>query len=469
MIETINPATGEVLKAYERQDAEAARERLARAWTWFKDDWRLRPLDERLAVIAKVGDILEGRADEWAELMTLEMGKPIAASRAEVAKCAWLCRHYVENMAAYLEPEHIPTDAAKSYVRFDPMGPIFAVMPWNFPMWQVFRFAVPNVAGGNTGLLKHASNVTGTALAIEEIFREAGAPDGVFSTLVIGHDVAEEVIADPRIRGVTLTGSDAAGRAIASAAGRNLKKSVMELGGSDPFSVLADADLDLAAQLAVDSRYLNSGQSCINAKRLIVHADVYGDFLDAFLAKVDALQVGDPLRDETQIGPMARHDLRDEVHDQVERTLAHRDGGRLLRGGERPDGAGAFYPPTVIAEVNAEAPAAAEEVFGPVAAVMPAESEEVAIALANATQFGLGAAIMTRDTERGEQLAEHIEAGMVFINELVKSDPRLPFGGVKDSGYGRELARQGTHEFLNIKTVWVAADQSTSGGPAGAE
>lgn len=456
VITTTNPATGERLATYHTHDDAAVTERLARAWTTYTDDWRHRPLAERLELLSRTAEVLDKRRDELAGLITAEMGKPIGPARAEVAKCAWLCRHYAEATPGYLEVEDIATEAVRSYVRLDPLGPIFAIMPWNFPLWQVFRFAVPNLALGNTGLLKHASNTTGCALAIEEVFAQAGAPEGAFTTLLIGHEAAERVIGDQRIRGVTLTGSDAAGRHVAAAAGRNLKKSVMELGGSDPFIVLDDADLDAAAQTAVDSRFLNSGQSCINAKRLIVHTGVYEEFLERLQAIVEALVVGDPTDEATQMGPLARADLRDDVHDQVRRTLAHPDGGRLVTGGEPLDGPGAFYPPTVIRDVDAEAPAADEEVFGPVAAVMDAADDASLVALANATRFGLGAAIFTRDLERGERLAGLVDAGMVFINELVKSDPRLPFGGIKDSGYGRELARDGVREFANVKTVWVA-------------
>lgn len=458
MIETINPATGATLERYEEHDEKAVTERVARAWSRWQDDWHHRPLEERLEVLTNAAKVLDDRRDELAALITREMGKPIGPARSEVEKCAWLCRHYVEHAAAYFEREIVETAAERSYVRFDPLGPIFAVMPWNFPLWQAFRFAVPNLAAGNVGLLKHSANTTGCALAIEEVFAQAGLPDGGFSTLVIGHEAAARVIGDARIRGVTLTGSDRAGRAIAETAGRHLKKTVLELGGSDPCIVLDDADLDRAASVAVQSRYLNSGQSCINAKRIIVLRSVYEEFLERFRAEVESLVVGDPMDEDTDIGPLARDDLRDTVHDQVQRTLAHHDGGELVVGGAALDRDGYFYAPTIIRDVNAEAPAAAEEVFGPVAAFMDAEDEEVALALANSSSFGLGAAVWSRDLERAERLAGRIESGMVFINELVKSDPRLPFGGVKDSGYGRELARQGAREFTNVKTVWVSTE-----------
>lgn len=457
MIETVNPATGETVQRYDEHDGAAVDHKLARAWTCWQDDWQHRRLDQRLEVLDNTAKILDKRHDELARLITAEMGKPITAARAEVAKCAWLCRHYVEHSGTYLERKVIGTEALRSYVRFDPLGPILAIMPWNFPLFQVFRFAVPNLAAGNVGLLKHAASTTGCGLAVEDVLTEAGLPEGGFTALLVGHETAAEVMGDRRIRGVTLTGSDRAGRAVAATAGRHLKKTVLELGGCDPCIVLEDADLGEAARTAVQSRYLNSGQSCINAKRMIVLRDVYEDFIERFRTEVEALVVGDPMDTTTDIGPLARADLREEVHGQVRRTLDHKDGGELLLGGQPLDRPGFFYAPTVIRDVNAQAPAATEEVFGPVAVLMDAENEEAAIALANSSRYGLGAAIWTADLERGERIAGRIESGMVFINELVKSDPRLPFGGVKDSGYGRELARQGLLEFTNIKTVWVGA------------
>ena len=464
MIETVNPATGAVVERYEEHDGAAVAEKLARSWSCWHDDWRHRPLGERLEVLARTADALEARRDELARLITTEMGKPITPARAEVDKCARLCHHYVEHTAAYLERQRHETEAARSYVRFDPLGPVFAIMPWNFPLWQVFRFAVPSLAAGNVGLLKHASSTTGCALAIEALLADAGVPEGGFTTLLIDHDVAAEVIGDARIRGVTLTGSDRAGRAVGAAAGRHLKKTVLELGGSDPCIVLDDADLDAAARNAVASRFLNSGQSCINAKRVIVARGVYDEFIDRVCSEVEALAVGDPTDEGTDVGPLAREDLRDTVHDQVRRTLDHTDGGTLLTGGSPLDGPGFFYAPTVVRDVGPHAPAAAEEVFGPVAVLMDAEHDDAAVAIANSSRFGLGAAIWTADLDRGEALAGRIEAGMVFVNELVKSDPRLPFGGVKDSGYGRELADLGLREFTNAKTVWVSDPSGAAGG-----
>ncbi len=453
MITTVNPATGEQIETYELHSGDELTWMLARAWTTWQDDWRGASVDERVGVLAKAADVIETRRDELAELATREMGKPIGASRAELDKCVWLCRHYVDNAERYLAPEQVETDARSSYVRYDPLGPILAVMPWNYPYWQFMRFAVPNLAAGNTGLLSHSNNTTGVALACQEIFEEAGLPEGAFQTLLVDHDTLADVIGDRRIRGVTLTGSDRAGRAVAATAGEHLKKTVLELGGSDACIVLDDADLDRAAQVGADSRLLNSGQSCIAAKRFIVLDDVYEDFLERFVDQFESRTVGDPTDEDTDIGPIAREDLRLTLHRQVQATL--NQGGELATGGEPIDGPGYYYTPTVLRDVHPESSAASDETFGPVAAVMRAETEEVALALANSSRFGLGAAIWTEDRERGERLAERVEAGSVFINELVKSDPRLPFGGVKDSGYGRELSWPGAREFTNVKTVWV--------------
>lgn len=463
MIETRNPATGELIARYAPHDASAVDERLARAWRCFEREWAPRPLAERLEVLANTAEVLDQRRDELAALVTAEMGKPISAAGAEVDKCAWLCRHYADHAADELRAEHYATEAQRSYVRYDPLGPILAIMPWNFPLWQVLRFAVPNLAAGNVGLLKHAAITTGCALAVEDVFAAAGLPHGGFSTLLTDHSVAAEAIADRRVRGVTLTGSDRAGAAVAQTAGAHVKKTVLELGGSDPCLVLDDADVDRAARTAVASRYLNSGQSCINAKRIIVAREVYDDFVDRVRAEVEALTVGDPTDPDTDVGPLARDDLRDTVDDQVRRTLDEPGGGTLVIGGAPRPGPGYFYEPTVIRDVDAQVPAAVEEVFGPVAALMDAVDDDAAVALANSSRFGLGAAVWTGDLERGERIAARLDAGMVFVNDLVKSDPRLPFGGVKDSGYGRELAGLGLREFTNAKTVWVAASTSSGG------
>jgi succinate-semialdehyde dehydrogenase/glutarate-semialdehyde dehydrogenase len=386
--------------------------------------------------------------------MVEEMGKPIGAAEAEIDKCAWVCRHYAENGEALLEPRVVETDASRSFVRFDPLGPVLAVMPWNFPFWQVFRFAAPALMAGNVGLLKHASNTTGCAFAIERVFAEAGLPSGAFQVLAIPSETVERVIRDPRVRAVTLTGSEPAGRAVSTAASDEIKKSVLELGGSDPFVVLADADVEKAAEVGAQARMINSGQSCIAAKRFIVEDPVKDAFVEAFVARVARMKVGDPMKPETDIGPLARRDLVDDLEEQVKGSLSA--GARAELGGERLEGAGFFYAPTVLLDVTPEQPAFLEETFGPVAAVVGAANEDEALRLANATSFGLGASLWTRDRERAERLVPLVEAGAVFVNGLVKSDPRLPFGGVKRSGFGRELGEEGIREFVNVKSVWMA-------------
>ncbi len=448
----INPATGRVVREVPDHDETYVRGALQRAARAF-EDWRWTAFEDRAARMRAAEGVLRDRKDRYATLMVEEMGKTLPSAEAEVEKCAWVCEHYAEHAAAYLAPEAVPTDASRSLVRFDPLGPVLAVMPWNFPFWQVFRFAAPALMAGNVGLLKHASNVPGCALAIEEVFRDAGFPEGCFQTLLIPSSRVEAVLRDPVVRAVTLTGSDPAGRSVAAAAGRALKKTVLELGGSDPFVVLADADLDLALTTAVTARILNNGQSCIAAKRFIVEEPVADRFEADFTRRMEALRVGDPMDRATDLGPLAREDLLVELHDQVTRTVAA--GARLLTGGRRLDRPGFFYAPTVLAGVEPGMAAHDEETFGPVAAVCRVRDADHAIALANRSAFGLGAAIFSRDTERALALAERVEAGSVFINGLVKSDPRLPFGGLKASGYGRELGVFGIREFVNVKTVWV--------------
>ncbi|MGB5549732.1 MAG: NAD-dependent succinate-semialdehyde dehydrogenase, partial [Thermoanaerobaculia bacterium] len=395
------------------------------------------------------------RRDELAELMTREMGKPITQARAEVDKCAWVCDYYAQNAEDSLSPEIVETDAAKSYIAFEPLGVVLAVMPWNFPFWQVLRFAAPALMAGNTAALKHASNVQGCALAIEALFRDAGYPDSAFRTLVLGSRAAGVAIEHPKVQAVTLTGSTPAGRKVAALAGSLLKKTVLELGGSDPYVILEDADLDLAVAACVTGRILNTGQSCIAAKRFVVPDAIREEFEHRLVELMRRQTVGDPLRDETEVGPMARADLRGELHDQVERSL--QTGARCLLGGRVPEGPGAFYPPTVLTGVTQGMAAYEEELFGPVAAVLPVTDEEEAIRVANDTPFGLGAAVFTRDVARGEEIAaKRLQAGSCFVNAFVKSDPRLPFGGIKGSGYGRELGSFGIREFVNIKTVYVA-------------
>jgi succinate-semialdehyde dehydrogenase/glutarate-semialdehyde dehydrogenase len=452
-IETINPATGEVLERFEETSAEAIERALAGAQATFRE-WRDVPFGERSRLMRRAAEVLRARKADHARAMTLEMGKPITQSDAEVDKCAWVCDYYAEHAEGMLAEQPRETDASRSYVRFDPLGPVLAVMPWNFPFWQVFRFAAPALMAGNVGVLKHASSVPRCALAIEEVFREAGFPRGAFTTLLIGSRAVGAIIADPRIAAVTLTGSDAAGRMVAERAGRELKKTVLELGGSDPYIVLADADVDVAARTAADARLLNSGQSCIAAKRFIAVEAVADRFIERFRDELASRRVGDPLARDTQVGPQARVDLRDGLHAQVAESI--RRGARLLLGGEVPPGKGAFYPPTLLAAVDRGMPAFDEETFGPVAAVIRAKDESDAIRLANDSAFGLGAALWTRDRSRAERLAARIEAGAVFVNGLVKSDPRLPFGGIKTSGYGRELSEYGIREFVNIKSVWMA-------------
>jgi succinate-semialdehyde dehydrogenase/glutarate-semialdehyde dehydrogenase len=386
--------------------------------------------------------------------MAEEMGKPIRQGRAEVEKCAWVCEYYADNAESFLSKETIATDASDSYVTFNPLGVVLAVMPWNFPLWQVFRFAAPALMAGNAGVLKHASNVPGSALAIEEVFRQAGFPASLFRTLLVGGSRVSSVIEDSRIKAVTLTGSTEAGKTVASTAGRVLKKSVLELGGSDPYLVLEDAELERTINTCVASRLINAGQSCIAAKRFIVVKSVLERFQQGFVKEMRAQKVGDPRAEDTDVGPMARHDLRDELHDQVRRSIDR--GAKCLLGGEVPEGVGAYYPPTVLADVKPGMPAYEEELFGPVAAIIPVENENEAIATANDSVFGLGAAVFTKDKARGERIAaQELQAGCCFVNAFVKSDPRLPFGGIKESGYGRELAAYGIKEFVNIKTVYV--------------
>ncbi|WP_331236609.1 NAD-dependent succinate-semialdehyde dehydrogenase [Natronorarus salvus] len=452
-MESTNPATGERIETYEEHSEREVDDALDAAIEAFAD-WSERDITERQQLLARAGAILEEREEEFAELMTREMGKPIAEARAEVEKCAWVCEFYAEHAGEFLADDVIGSEPhARTLVSYEPLGAVLAVMPWNFPFWQVFRFAAPHLTAGNVGLLKHASNVPGCALAIEEVFSEAGYPEGVFSSLLVGSDAVEGMIADDRLAAVTITGSEGAGRAVAGNAGENLKKHVLELGGSDPFVVLADADVGAAAETAARARTLNSGQSCIAAKRFVAHSEIYDEFVDRFVSEMESLDVGDPTEEGTDVGPQAREDLLETLHEQVEATEAA--GATVECGGEPLEREGHFYPPTVLSGVPRDATAATEEVFGPAAAVFEVGSEEEAIDLANDTEFGLGGSVWTTDIDRGERLAREIEAGCVFVNQLVKSDPRLPFGGVKNSGYGRELAKEGIHEFVNRKTVWV--------------
>jgi succinate-semialdehyde dehydrogenase/glutarate-semialdehyde dehydrogenase len=451
-IASVNPATGETLATFPAASAAEVEAALARAAAAFHS-WRDVTFAERARLLSAAAAVLEADRERFARLMSLEMGKPIGAGVAEAEKCAWVCRFYAEHAEAFLAPEPAPTDAASSYVRFDPLGPVLAVMPWNFPFWQVFRFAAPALMAGNVGLLKHASNVPQCALAIAEVFQRAGLPEGVFQTLLVGSPVVEELIRDRRVAAVTLTGSEGAGVAVGRTAGAEIKKAVLELGGSDAFLVLPSADVALAAATAVKARTINNGQSCIAAKRFIVHTDVYDEFARLLVAGMAALRVGDPLDPATEVGPLATRAIRDELAAQVERSLGL--GARLLLGGRVDDGVGNFYPPTVLADPPHGSPACDEELFGPVASLFRVDSLEGAIALANHTDFGLGAAAWTRDEGEIARLARELEAGAVFLNGMVKSDPRLPFGGIKRSGFGRELAAFGIREFVNVKAVWV--------------
>jgi succinate-semialdehyde dehydrogenase/glutarate-semialdehyde dehydrogenase len=405
----------------------------------------------------KAAAILDAECRELGRLMTLEMGKPIKAAVAEAEKCATACRYYADNAERFLADQPVEMEGGKSWVAFQPIGVVLAIMPWNFPFWQVFRFAAPALMAGNVGLLKHASNVPQCALAIEDVFRRAGFSNGAFQTLLIGSEMVEEIIADPRIAAVTLTGSEGAGRSVASAAGRNLKKSVIELGGSDPFVVMPSADLDSAVSTAVTARMINNGQSCIAAKRFIIHEKIYDEFLKRFVAGVSAVRIGDPLDENTELGPLATSAIRDELDKQVKDSVAA--GAKLLVGGEKLARDGYFYAPTILADIPSNAPAARDELFGPVASVFRAKDLTEAIAIANGTTFGLGASAWTQDPAERDQLIDEIDSGLVFINGMVVSDPRLPFGGVKNSGFGRELGEFGIREFVNIKSVRVMATQ----------
>jgi len=452
-MQSINPATNSLIKTYEPLTEPELEARLALAQRAF-GDWKRQPFDVRATMMRKAAALLRERSRALAELMTAEMGKPIAGGLGEVNKCAWVCEYYAEEAEGFLRDEGIDTDARRSFVASRPLGPVLAVMPWNFPFWQVFRFAAPALMAGNVGLLKHASNVPGCALAIEAIFLDAGFPPGVFTTLLVGSDRVEGLIADRRVVAVTLTGSTPAGKAVAAAAGAALKKSVLELGGSDPYVLLADADLEQAVPLCVFARLLNSGQSCIAAKRFIVVESIREEFEARFVAAMAAAVWGDPMNEDTFVGPMARTELRDELHQQVVQSVER--GATLLLGGQIPAQVGAYYPPTVLTDVRPGMPAYDEELFGPVAAIITVADEAEAMRVANDTIFGLGAALFTRDVERGQRLAvEHLDAGCCFVNDFVHSDPRLPFGGIKDSGYGRELSHHGIEEFVNRKTVYV--------------
>ncbi|MET8085531.1 NADP-dependent succinic semialdehyde dehydrogenase [Micromonospora sp. NPDC005237] len=468
-IATTNPATGQVLKTYEAMSTEqldAAIERTDLAYQQLRGT----TVDQRARWMNAAADLLDAERDEIARIMTTEMGKTYVAAQAEVTKCATAARFYADKAPAFLADQ--PADAAavkatRAFIRYQPIGVVLAVMPWNFPLWQVMRFAAPALMAGNTGLLKHASNVPQTALLLEDVFRRAGFPEGAFTTLLVGSDAVERILADPRVRAATLTGSEAAGRSIAQIAGREVKKTVLELGGSDPFVVMPSADLDAAAEVATTARCQNNGQSCIAAKRFIVHTDVFDAFAEKFVANMAALRVGDPMDPGTDVGPLASERGRDEVHAQVRDAVDK--GATVLCGGELPAGDGWYYPPTVVTDLTPQMRMWSEEVFGPVAGLYRVSSYEGAIEVANGTSFGLGSNAWTRDAAEQERFASDLDAGNVFINGMTTSYPELPFGGVKNSGYGRELSELGMREFCNIKTVWVGEGAASAGAGAHAE
>jgi succinate-semialdehyde dehydrogenase/glutarate-semialdehyde dehydrogenase len=452
MIKSINPANEEEIKSYSEMGKEEIDRIIINADKSF-DLWKRTSFTQRADKMRSAGEILRKKKEILSILMTVEMGKPIVQSRSEIDKCAMVCDYFAENANQLLQDEKVRTEATNSFITYQPLGVILAIMPWNFPFWQVFRFAAPNLMAGNAGVLKHSSNVTGCGLAIENIFKEAGFPENLFRTLIIPSKNVDEIIRHDKIKAVTLTGSTAAGRSVAGIAGSVLKKSVLELGGSDPYLILEDADLERAADTCVNSRLINSGQSCIAAKRFIVVHQVYNKFEELFVEKMRAKIMGDPLKEETDVGPQARNDLRKELHEQVMKSVKY--GAKVLTGGNIPERKGAFYPPTILVNVQPEMPAYKEELFGPVASLIKAKDEKDAIRIANDTIFGLGAAVFTQDITRGERIArEELNAGNCFVNDSVKSDPRLPFGGIKDSGYGRELSELGIKEFVNIKTVY---------------
>ncbi len=450
IMKSVNPFTGEVIKEFDTLTFEKASEEIEKSRQSFAK-WKEVPVGERVLYLRKAAVVLRNDKQHLAEIMTKEMGKPIKESLAEVEKCAWVCEYYADNAENFLKEEIIKTDSKKSYVRFDPLGVIFAVMPWNFPFWQVFRFAAPALAAGNVGILKHASNVPQCALAIEKVFSDSGLPEHVFKSLLIDSKVANQVIGF--VDGVALTGSTSAGQKVGETAGKNIKKLVLELGGSDPFIVLDDADVDKAAKTAVKGRMINAGQSCIAAKRFIVHEKVAKDFEEKFVKYMKELKVGNPMDPETDVGPMAKEEFVKDIERQV--NDARDKGAKILAGGSRLDGNEYFYLPTVISNVNDTMKVVTEETFGPVAPIIIVKNDEEAVMIANNTEFGLGSSIWTENRDRAERIASKIDAGCVFINDFVKSDPRLPFGGTKSSGIGRELSHYGLKEFVNIKTVVV--------------
>jgi succinate-semialdehyde dehydrogenase/glutarate-semialdehyde dehydrogenase len=453
ILQSINPTNGELIKSYEEYSLEHIREIIELSHNAYLNH-SLSSYEERSTKLKNASLILRKEKEEFAKLMTLEMGKTISQARSEVEKCAWVCDYYADNAKEFLKDEIVETDASKSYVTYNPIGLVLAIMPWNFPFWQVFRFAAPNLMAGNGGILKHASNVSGCGLAIEKIFKESGFDENLFRTILISSNKMKTVVENYRIKAVTLTGSTPAGKSIASTAGNVLKKTVLELGGSDPYLILKDADIDQSVKACATARLINAGQSCIAGKRFIVVKEVAEEFTQKFLGEMSAKKMGDPFDESNDLGPQAKNDLRDELHQQVLRSVEL--GAKVLLGGNIPEGKGAYYPPTLLVNVKKGMPAFDEELFGPVAPLIIANDEEDAINIANDTVFGLGAALFSNDIEHAEMIAKNrIKAGSCFVNSFVKSDPRLPFGGINDSGYGRELSPFGIKEFVNIKTVFI--------------
>ncbi len=453
MIQSINPATGQTITSYQSHSADEV-EQIIQSVDKRWHQWEPTSFEERAELMQKLAGLLRQKKEELARLMATEMGKVLHEGISEIEKCAWVCEYYAENAAEFLKNEPINSDFSQSYVSYRPLGVILAVMPWNFPFWQLFRFAAPTLMAGNAAVLKHASNVPGCALAIEGLFRDAGFPDNVFRTLLIGSKQVEAVIRHPAVKAVSLTGSTPAGKSVASIAGSELKKCVLELGGSDPYLILEDAELETAAKTCAAGRLLNAGQSCIGAKRFVVVEKVYDGFMKRFTREMNNARYGDPLNPESTMGPLARTDLRDDLHRQV--TDSVKKGAKIILGGEIPKGEGSFYPPTILENVKSGMPAYDEELFGPVASIIRVKDEAEAVRVANDTVFGLGSAVFTSDVKRGRHIAEtQLQAGCCFVNDFVKSDPRLPFGGIKESGFGRELSRHGIREFVNVKTVVV--------------
>ena len=460
-IASINPATGETLETFDaltKADIDGKLDLAVSAWKTH----RTTSFEQRTVLMRKLADLLESEDDKLARLMTIEMGKPIAAAVAEVAKCATACRYYADNAVRFLADESAPTSEGQARIVYQPLGVVLAIMPWNFPFWQVFRFVAPSLMAGNVGLLKHSSNVPQCAMAIEDVIRRAGFPEGVFQTLLIGSAEVDAIIEDPRVAAVTITGSEGAGRSVAATAGRSLKKTVLELGGSDPFIVMPSANIDSVVETAVKARMINNGQSCIAAKRFIIHRSIYDAFVEKFVAGVSGVKIGDPMEQGTELGPLATSSIRDELDEQVQKTI--QAGARALCGGKKIDGKGFYYQPTVLVDIPKGSPADVDELFGPVASVWKAHDIDEAIDIANSTRFGLGSSAWTSDYDEIDRFIADIESGMVFVNGMVASESTLPFGGVKSSGYGRELGSVGIREFVNIKTVKLSLPSTTSGG-----